>query len=405
MKIVVHDYSGHPGQVHLSRELARRGHRVEHQYCDSYSTGRGAIERREGDPGSFDVRAISLGREFARYTPLLRITQEIQYGFAAAKAVLEAHPDVVVLSNVPLVSLVISTCVLRLRKVPYIFWQQDVYSHAINTVLRERLGKLGALVGRVATLLERAVARHAYAVIAISRTFVTVLSAWGIPLGRIHIIPNWAPIDEMPVHPKDNSWARKQRLTNSRVVMYAGTLGIKHDPSLLAALACSAPPDTTVVVVSEGRGRDWLEANAADVTSLELLDYQPYGELPEMLASADVLVVILEQDASQYSVPSKVLNYLCAGRPILALLPADNGVAHSVLEANAGVVIDPADREGAIAAMTELLSDPAQRERMGVAARIYAETTFDVKLVGDKVEALLRGVRGGGDTAVADSAQ
>src|ERR1700684_4696664 len=36
LRLVIHDYSGHPGQVHLSRELARRGHHVEHQYCASY---------------------------------------------------------------------------------------------------------------------------------------------------------------------------------------------------------------------------------------------------------------------------------------------------------------------------------------------------------------------------------
>ena len=40
LRLVIHDYSGHPGQVHLSRELARRGHHVEHQYCASYTTGR-----------------------------------------------------------------------------------------------------------------------------------------------------------------------------------------------------------------------------------------------------------------------------------------------------------------------------------------------------------------------------
>jgi hypothetical protein len=48
----VHDYSGRPGQAHLSPELARRGHHVEHQYCASYTTGRGATERHGGDPES-----------------------------------------------------------------------------------------------------------------------------------------------------------------------------------------------------------------------------------------------------------------------------------------------------------------------------------------------------------------
>ena len=35
MKIIVHDYAGHPFQVQLSRRLASRGHEVLHLYCAS----------------------------------------------------------------------------------------------------------------------------------------------------------------------------------------------------------------------------------------------------------------------------------------------------------------------------------------------------------------------------------
>jgi glycosyltransferase involved in cell wall biosynthesis len=126
---------------------------------------------------------------------------------------------------------------------------------------------------------------------------------------------------------------------------------------------------------------------------LTLVDYQPYDKLPDMLASADVLLVILEQDASRYSVPSKVLNYLCAGRPILALLPKENAVAKTVEAAGAGIVVAPGDNEAASAALKRLLSDPAQREKMGTAARAYAERTFDVVAVGDRFEAVFDQVR------------
>ena len=46
MRILVHDYSGHPFQVELSRELARRGHEVTHSYCEAYVSGKGHLERR-----------------------------------------------------------------------------------------------------------------------------------------------------------------------------------------------------------------------------------------------------------------------------------------------------------------------------------------------------------------------
>ena len=114
-----------------------------------------------------------------------------------------------------------------------------------------------------------------------------------------------------------------------------------------------------------------------------------------MLASADVLLVVLESNASRYSVPSKVLNYFCAGRPVLALLPPDNAVAHMVEAAEAGLVVAPGDADAASAALRSLLSSPAARDQMGTAARRYAERTFDVRRVGERFESLLCDIKNG----------
>ena len=389
LRLVVHDYSGHPGQIHLSRELARRGHHVEHQYCASYTTGRGATQRRDGDPESFVVRAIELSSEFARYSAIARLRQEVQYARMSTRAILAARPNVAVLSNIPLLSMFLLTMSLRMRRVPYVFWHQDIYSEAIRVIARDRFGQLGRLIGWVAGRVERRVARGAAAIVAISDNFIEQLDAWGVRKSGVYVVPNWAAIDEMPSRPRDNAWAKAQGLVGEPVVMYAGTLGLKHDPSVISRLAQAAPAGTQTVVVSEGKGREWLESEAADVAGLTLLDYQPYEQLPDMLASADVLLVVLESNASRYSVPSKVLNYLCAGRPVLALLPPDNAVAQMVEAAEAGIVVAPGDADAASAALDSLLASPVARAAMGTAARRFAERTFDVTRVGERFESLL----------------
>lgn len=388
MRLVVHDYSGHPGQVHLSRELARRGHVVEHQFCASYTTGRGATERRPGDPETFSVRALDMGGEFARYSPLVRLAQEVKYAPAAAKAIRDADPDVVVLSNIPLISCFLLTVWLRIRKIPYVFWHQDIYSDAIATHARRRLGLAGRIIGSVAGGAERAVALNAAAVVPISDTFLDQLTAWGVPRERITVLPNWGAIDEMPLRDRENWWGREHGLADEDVVMYAGTLGLKHDPAILLHLARHTPAGTRFVVVSQGQGREWLEQHRGEAPAMELLDYQPYDQLPDMLASADVLVVVLEADASRYSVPSKVLNYLCAGRPVLGLLPRDNAVSHMIESAQAGVVADPGSSDRASDVLNDLLADAETRRQMGVAAREYAEKTFDVHQIGDVFESV-----------------
>ena len=121
---------------------------------------------------------------------------------------------------------------------------------------------------------------------------------------------------------------------------------MKHDPGLLLDVAAATREDfdVVVVVVSQGPGREWLERERSTVENLVLLDYQPYDVLPEVLASGDVLITLLEPDAGQFSVPSKILSNLCAGRPQVVAVPAENLGARTVERSGGGVVVDPRNR-------------------------------------------------------------
>ena len=169
----------------------------------------------------------------------------------------------------------------------------------------------------------------------------------GIPTDKIYVIENWAPIDELPLRPRANEWARQHGLVDKRVVLYSGTLGLKHDPGAIVQLArhFSNQDDVEVVVVSEGRGADWLRRRREEerLSNLRLLPFQPYADLPDVLASGDVLLTLLEADAGAFSVPSKVLSYLCAGRALLAAVPSDNLAAEVVRRSGGGVLVEPGD--------------------------------------------------------------
>jgi glycosyltransferase involved in cell wall biosynthesis len=243
--------------------------------------------------------------------------------------------------------------------------------------------------------MERGLLLQSDAVVTIADDFRPVLRSWGIPDEKLHVIENWAPLDELPALPRDNAWAREHGLHDRPVVLYSGTLGLKHDPRLLLELALGLRQggDTRVVVISQGLGADWLrrEAATAELDNLLLLPYQPYERLAEVHASADVLVAILDADAGRFSVPSKVLSYHCAERPILAAVPSENLAARILIREGSGVVVEPGDAAALVRAARSLLADPALRSRLGRAARRYAERAFDVQLVGDRFEGVLAG--------------
>lgn len=387
LRIVVHDYSGHPFQVQLSRELARRGHDVLHLHCPSYGSGKGALEVGPTDPPGFRTEAVHLDRPFDKYSPARRILQERSYGRRLVSRIQAEAPDVVLSSNTPLLAQQIVVSTLGL---PFVFWQQDVYSVAMRREVERRLPPLvGGIVGRRFVELERKLLDQSDAVVTIAEDFRTMLLEWGLPAQKLHVIENWAPLEELPARPRDNDWARRHGLGDKPVLLYSGTLGLKHDPSLLLRLA-HALPEARVVVVSEGAGADWLRERPRE--NLILLGFQPYEALPDVLGAGDVLLAILEQEAGRFAVPSKILTYLCATRPLLAAVPAENLAARIVAESGAGLLVAPDDAAGFIAGAELLLADPGLGNELGAAARAYAERTFDIAAVGERFEEILLSV-------------
>jgi glycosyltransferase involved in cell wall biosynthesis len=387
MRLILHDYSGHPFQAQLSRELARRGHEVDHVYCASYVSGKGRLEHQPDDPSTLSFTPLSLSRSFDKYTMSRRARQELAYARTFNGHVTRAEPDLVVMCNVPLLAHSLIDRHLHRKGVPVAFWHQDVYSQAMGFEAHRRFGPLGPPLARVADRMERSVAHRSRAIVAISDKFEKVHRDWGTD-DKLHVIPNWAPVDEITPHPRDNAWARRHGLVGQPVLLYSGTLGLKHDPIRLVDLLREVRlriPNTQLVVVSEGAAASALaELNEPGMT---VLPFQPFETLPEVLASGDVLVTILEPEASGYSVPSKTLSYLCAGRPVVGLLPEGNP-AHEIVTATGGIGIDLARTtlEAGAEQVAVLLDDRERLDRAGHAARSYAEANWNIRHLAGKFE-------------------
>jgi glycosyltransferase involved in cell wall biosynthesis len=146
-----------------------------------------------------------------------------------------------------------------------------------------------------------------------------------------------------------------------------------------------------VVVVSEGIGADWLreQVQAGEVTNLQVLDFEPVERYAQVLASGDVLMTILQPEAGIYSVPSKVLSYLCAQRPLLLAIPAVNLAARIVRENNAGLVVSPAAPDEFVQAAEMLYNEENLRNTQAANGRTYARQHFDIRIVGNQFEQIL----------------
>jgi glycosyltransferase involved in cell wall biosynthesis len=276
----------------------------------------------------------------------------------------------------------------------WVLWHQDMTSLAVSAEAARKLpGPAAAGVARVAQRLEKAHVRSSDAVVAIGPQFLTQYRTWGVPTDHVRVIPNWAPLDDIRPSERDNPWTKRYELpTEGLRLLYAGTLGRKHNPLLLLEILDAVRAkgvDANLVVCSEGEGADDLAAAAGDRPDVRILGFQPAEEFSDVLASADVVLALLEKDAATFSVPSKVLSYLSAGRAIVGLMPANNPAAADI-EASGGFTAGP-DAAGAAAAASWLVTTAADDgfDGIGRAARKLAEERFGIERITDDFEAVL----------------
>ena len=396
MRLIIHDYAGHPFQVQLSRELARRGHTVTHAFAGGLLTPRGNLVKKPGDPPTFSVVEVPMDPNYRRdkYKFLRRRRMEIEYGHKAAALIASEKPDAFLSANTPTEPQLTIAKACTSARVAFMPWVQDFYSIAVAKLAGKKLPGIGHLMGWWYHHLENSALRQSAAVVSITDDFVPILRQSGVVEKRITVIPNWAPLDELPQRPRRNSWSGAHGLDDKFVFVYSGTLAMKHNPDLLRqlSLAFRGDPAVRVLVISEGPGADFLrERKAAEkLDNLELLPFQAFEDMPDVLASADVLVAVLEAEAGIYSVPSKVLTYHCAGKPLLGAIPGLNLSARIITKEGTGICVEPSDASGFLKAATKLRSDPALREKQCKAARAYAETHFDISRIATRFEDCFR---------------
>src|SRR5580698_501541 len=394
MRIFVNEFSGHPFQIQLSRELARRGHEVEHVYFSgNTSTPKGAVENTSVVP-NLNIVGLSIQREFAKHSLISRRAADIDYGRAVAKAVRKFKPDAVLSSNMPPDGQKILLRETKVQNALFVYWLQDVYGLAVRFVLSRRAKLLAQLGGAYYEFLEKSLLHQSDSVVCISDSFVEYVRNWGIQENKVHLIENWSPLDEITPMPKNNAWARENGVADKFCFMYSGTLGMKHRPELLLSLAkhLAITNEAILIVNAAGAGAEWLHEHTKDMSAdvFRLQPFQPYERLSEVMGTADVLIALLDSDAGKFAVPSKTLTYLCAARPILMAAPSVNQAAKIIRTAKAGLVVSPNSPREFVAAARELMERPDERVSHAQHARAYAERHFNIGYIADRFLSLIQ---------------
>ncbi|MYE72215.1 MAG: glycosyltransferase family 4 protein, partial [Acidimicrobiia bacterium] len=274
-------------------------------------------------------------------------------------------------------------------RAPLVFNVQDVFPDAaVETgVLRS------ARVAAAASRLERWVYRRAAAVTVLSEGMAANVRAKlgsGVDPDKVVVIPNTADAGRIKPAGRLNSYRTDLGLedADSTVVMYAGNLGHSQPLEMVVTAAQrfsdQGRADVQFVVNGDGVARATVAAAAERLDNLHLVGWQPPERLGEVLAAADLHLVLLRAGLGTTSVPSKVYSVLAAGRPVLASVDRGSEVERLLSDSGAGRTVDPDDPDAFCAALAEMVADRQGLAEMGRRGRGFAMQAEGPKEVADR---------------------
>ena len=167
------------------------------------------------------------------------------------------------------------------------------------------------------------------------------------------------------------------------VVSYIGTMGWAHGLNTLieAAGALQASRSNALfLLVGEGADKERVSALAKSkgLTNLLFVSQQPREKIPDYINASDVCLVLLKKtDLFKTVIPTKMLEFMSCGRPIILGV---NGQARMIVEdAAAGIFIEPENAKELVEAICTLSADSERRKAMGESGRKYIIRNFSRK--------------------------
>jgi colanic acid biosynthesis glycosyl transferase WcaI len=357
-----------PVSAACAKALRDRGHEVEvvaaHPHYPTPAWGRSLRPYRERRDG---VPIYRLPIWIGRSTSVARVRQEIV--FAATQAIaspLLPTADVIVAVSPSFPALLPAMLHSAFRRTPLVLWIQDILPDgAVSTGIITESSR----AVRLARAFEATAYRRADRIAVISDTFRDNLLSKGVPAVKVRRIYN----------PATRRAAEPVATHETGPLLAMGNIGHSQGLAELVREFESAPEtheaNLSFVITGSGVATD---ATRAEIRSdrVSMPGLVSSDELESELRRATLGVVSQRADVAEFNVPSKLMNLMAYGLPVLARARAGSEVEQLVQRSGGGWVVD-ASRAGEFArTAAAALRDPAERARRGAAGRHFADEHF-----------------------------
>lgn len=353
----------------LARELARRGHEV---------TWLSMRQRQSPDEERIDgVRYLHRGPRIAN-PPARPLLAMLRFMVTAFWHVLTHRYDVIDCQTyAPLPAVWLASLLSRQKMVATI---HDVSRGGSGQQGQWMTNRFRGLIGLAETVLYRIPYGR---IIAVSQsTADALMRRWGVPAGRVHVVPNGI---ELPLEPADGS-APSRDIDLIYAGRFVPTKNIGDLIDIVARLH-SAGLVSRVVLVGEGPLWDEMveKVRAAGLVDvIELTGRKDNAEVLDLLRRGKVFF----HASSREGFPVVMVEAMACGLPVVAYrIP---GVVDVIDDGKTGVLVEECDAEVHAAACGRLLEDPAVRAQMAAAGRERVVEHLTLATMTDRVEGIYR---------------
>lgn len=357
----------------LAEALRRRGHEVRVVTSFPHRPGgrvfspyRRSWRSLETAPDGVSVeRVFGLTSKSPRL--LSRLGEALSFGLTSAWAVRRGpRPDVAYVNSWPLVGAGLAVAALSSRGVPVVLSVQDVYPESL--VSQGRIAETGG-VARLLGRIDAAIARRAAAIVVIAPRFGERYAATrGMDRGRVHLVPNWsaAPAAESSAI-EARAFRRGLGIPDEGVLaVFGGNVNSGAGVETLVAAMALLRDDPRLHLLVAGEGSELSRcvraAAEAGLERVRFLSPWPEAQTGAVLGSADVLLLPTRGRQSMASLPSKLIAYFLAARPVVALAAPGSDLADWVERSDAGWVVPP-DDPASLAARLQAVAGLTAAER------------------------------------------
>jgi colanic acid biosynthesis glycosyl transferase WcaI len=287
-------------------------------------------------------------------TTIKRLIHLCSFSFTAALAMatqLFNRPNVVMLVQPTLFCAPFALIFAKLVGAKTIMHIQDFEVDAMFGLAMVGEGR----IAKVVKGLESWLLKRFDAVSTISYSMIEIAKAKGVDASKIIYFPNWS--DTEFVTPNSDGAALKEEWDfnpSDKIIMYAGNIGHKQGLEIVleAAEYFHEQTDIKFVLVGAGAYTETLIELSAKLmlTNVYFKPLQPWENVPQMLALADIHLVVQKKGAADAVLPSKLTNILSAGGHALvtaephtelgAIAAKHEGIFHCVEPENVTAFID-----------------------------------------------------------------